>query len=104
MGENGAPRSATNEQRRAWAYLAGLIALVAATVIITAVATRGPGALDRAPGARSNYPFSPANLDSAASDLQRAVAQRVVPGAALAIGDRGRIVDLTGFGRVGWSD
>src|SRR4029453_8640511 len=39
---------------------------------------------------------------SATSDLRRAIDKRVIPGAALAIGRRGRTAELAGFGRVGW--
>ena len=101
MGEGGALGPAT-KGRWPWAWVVGLIGLVAAVLVVTIRATR-PEASKRARVTRSRgYLFSPENLDSASSDLRRAVSDRVVPGAALAIGDRTRIVELGGYGRVGW--
>jgi CubicO group peptidase (beta-lactamase class C family) len=50
----------------------------------------------------SDYLVSPENIDSANSDVQRLVANRVVPGAVVTIGDSERIVSSMGYGRVGW--
>jgi len=100
MGDAGSPLPATKGSR-ALVCVVGLIGLIAATTVITIVATKKHEASEPARVSR-RYPLSPANLDSASSDLQRAVSNRVVPGAALAIGDRARIVELAGYGRVGW--
>lgn len=106
MGLDEAPPQATKQQWT-WVWvLAGLIAVVAAIAVITTLATRKSSAPHRARGTRDaagNYFPSPADLDSAGSDVQRAVADKIVPGAALAIGDRTRTVELAGYGRVGWS-
>jgi len=48
------------------------------------------------------YLVSPAMMDSADAVVQRTVANRVVPGATVAIGERGRVIQMTGYGRVGW--
>ena len=101
MGEGGTPGPAT-KGRWTWAWVVGLIGLVAA-FLSSPFSRRGPTRRNVLRVTRSrSYVFSPENLDSASSDLQRAVSNRVVPGAALAIGDRTRIVELTGYGRVGW--
>ncbi len=95
----------TTTGRWTWAWVVGLIVgLVSVTTVITVLSTRrlAPRHV-HAHTASGEYLFSPQNLDSASSDLQRAVANRVVPGAALAIGEKGRIVELSGYGRVGWS-
>ena len=107
MGPDEAPQPAT-KSRRTWAWvLAGLIGFVAAVVVIASLATRrsdAPHRVRRARGSSASYFPSPADLDSASSDVKRAVAERVVPGAALAIGERTRTVELAGYGRVGWSE
>lgn len=61
----------------------------------TPVTALGPG--------DSAYYISAAQMDSADAVLRATVAARVIPGAALAIGDRGRILQLTSYGRVGWT-
>lgn len=50
----------------------------------------------------SDFVVAPEDIDSATSDLQKAVTDRVVPGAVLAIGDSDHLVQTTGYGRVGW--
>src|SRR4051812_33113971 len=106
MGQDEAPQPAT-KRRKTWAWvLAGLIGFVAAIVLIVTLVTRrsdAPHRARRTHGSSGTYFPSPADLDSASNDVQRAVADRVVPGAALAIGERTRTVELAGYGRVGWS-
>lgn len=50
----------------------------------------------------SEFVVAPEDIDSATSDLQKAVTDRVVPGAVLAIGDSDHVVQTAGYGRVGW--
>jgi CubicO group peptidase (beta-lactamase class C family) len=45
----------------------------------------------------------PAQMDSADAAVRRSVANRLVPGAAIAIGERDRMIQIAGYGRVGWS-
>lgn len=89
---------------RKWGWLIGLVSLVAAVTLATVVlwgrhersiAQVGRGALDR-------RLVSLENIDSAISDVQRAVTERIVPGAVVAIGNRAHIVETAGFGRMGW--
>lgn len=101
MPQGATPGPATSG-RQMWAWIGGLIGVVLAILVITILTRRRPGAPPRAAVARGDYRPSPANLDSASVDLQRAVSNRMIPGAALAIGDRSRIVELSGYGRVGW--
>jgi CubicO group peptidase (beta-lactamase class C family) len=105
--EHEAATRPTTKRQWAWAWVVGLIGLVAAVTIVAILATKKPKASVRARSVRSPsraFLFSPANLDSASGELQRAVSDRVVPGAALAIGARARTVELVGYGRIGWSE
>ena len=90
-------------------WVVGLIGVIVAIAVITIVATKNHESvatknhqLSQHGRGSGDYLSSPADLDSASSDVRRAVSDRVVPGAALAIGDRTHIVELAGYGRVGW--
>jgi CubicO group peptidase (beta-lactamase class C family) len=50
----------------------------------------------------AEFVVAPEDLDSATSDVQHAVVTKVVPGAAVAIGDSGHVAQSVGYGRVGW--
>ncbi len=93
--------------RWTWAWVCGLIVfLIAATATITwrATSSFSRHQIHRHYGAAGDALFDPANnLDSASDDLRRAVADRVIPGAALAIGEHQHILEVSGYGRVGWS-
>jgi CubicO group peptidase (beta-lactamase class C family) len=87
--------------------LGGTVVLAAQT-IISAMSALSP---TERPGPNVNYVrrstvadyvVDPEDIDSATSDLQQAVTDRVVPGAVLAIGDSDHIVQTAGYGRVGW--
>ncbi|HVX41921.1 MAG TPA: serine hydrolase domain-containing protein [Gemmatimonadaceae bacterium] len=85
--------------------VAGTIGMVAetATMAVGAIAARHAVARSRyAAGARSEYLISPEQMDSAVAAVEQAVDERVVPGAAVAIGDRSRILAVRAFGRIGW--
>ena len=88
--------------------LGGAIILVSQTAAVAVAAfdataaRQRSGLLRRTTTETADYLVSPANIDSANTDVQRLVASRVVPGAVLAIGDSDRIVETAGYGRVGW--
>lgn len=84
---------------------AGAIGMAAETCMM-AVAALSAGRAPAAHRAASNDDFliSPERMDSAVAAVQEAVSARIVPGAAVAIGDRARILAIRGFGRVGWRD
>src|SRR5258708_1847564 len=103
--ERAAPAKSGEPAPRTWKWLIGLgsvVVLVVAIIVLWAHHNRlAARAARRAFG---QYLVAPDNIDSATSDLRRAVAQRVIPGAVLAVGKRGRIVETAGFGRGGWKD
>lgn len=82
-------------------WLIGTLSVVVASLLVWIIvrATRTPG---EAQGRLSDYVVSPESIDSANADLERAVAARQIPGATLAIGNRARIIETRGYGRVGW--
>lgn len=92
--------------------LVGLLGLGGTALLVSELARVAPEAFRaRLPrptaalvrGARvGDYLLTPDNIDSAKIDVAQLVAARVVPGAVLAIGDSGRVVETAGFGRVGW--
>jgi CubicO group peptidase (beta-lactamase class C family) len=88
--------------------LGGAVMLVVETAAVAAPAfdlTRARqhfGVARRTVTENADYLVSPQNIDSATTDVERSVAQRVVPGAVIAIGDSGRILETVGYGRVGW--
>lgn len=91
----------------AWAWICALIFfLVGATTALTMRATRRLSGhhVHVAYDTTASSLFSLVNLDSASDDLRKAVDDRIVPGAALAIGEHGQILGLSGYGRVGWKD
>ena len=89
-----------------WKWLIALVAaaLVCTTVVLLTRHERSTTHAARRASRGSQYLVAPDDIDSATSDLRRAVDQRVIPGAALAIGRRGRTVEIAGFGRVGWKE
>jgi CubicO group peptidase (beta-lactamase class C family) len=88
--------------------LGGAILLVYQTALVATTAfdlTKVRQALrsgHRTPAETADYLVSPESIDSATTDVWRAVSSRVVPGAVLAIGDSDRILETAGYGRVGW--
>ena len=87
--------------RKVW--LIGSFSVVLASLLVWLIVRRH-GKTGEAHGRLSDYVISPANIDSANTDVQRAVAERDIPGATLAIGNRGRILETRGYGRVGWKE
>src|SRR5262245_6192451 len=94
------------ERLQKWKWPVGLVgvalAIALATILLSARHERA--AAHAARRASGQYLVAPDDIDSATTDLQRAVAKRIIPGAALAIGRRGRTVETAGFGRVGWKE
>ena len=105
MGEPGAEGwwatwSRALRSRNAW--LLGTLGLPFALAIAVGIRLSRPHHTRNATRAVSrDYVVSPTSIDSAKIDVQRAVANGVVPGAVLAIGERGRILEMTGYGHVG---
>lgn len=78
------------------------IVLAASSGLTSRVAAASPPISALGPGDSARY-ISVAQMDSADAVLRATVAARVIPGAALAIGQRGHILQLAGYGRVGWT-
>jgi CubicO group peptidase (beta-lactamase class C family) len=95
-----APDQDLQRKRTLLAGALGLAALVVAAAILDW--KHHQASFGRRPRAAYRGLLSPEHIDSATAELRRAVTDRVVPGAALAIGGHGRIAELAGFGRVGW--
>ena len=116
MGQESAPERALKLSRAAgsvmvWLVgllgLGGAILLVSETVVVATAAfdaatSREQARLGRPLPETEDFVVAPADIDSANTDLMRAVSSRVVPGAVLAIGDSGHVVETAGYGRVGW--
>lgn len=88
--------------RRNKAWSIGAAGLVAAALILTLVLVMRRHGVERE--AAGEYVVAPVSIDSANTALARAVGERVVPGAAIAIGRRDQILKTAGYGRVGWKD
>src|SRR5262249_5680191 len=94
--------------------LVGLLGLGGTVLLVVEMAVTGAAAFRATPAHQpalvarrtatetTDYLVSPQNIDSAKIDVERAVASRRVPGAVLAVGDRGHILQMAGYGRVGW--
>lgn len=95
--------------------LVGLLSFGGVVMLVSVIASVAPAAFHaqlpkersaagrRAIGAASgDFLLSPDDIDSASTDVQELVAERVVPGAVLAIGDSDHVVHTVGYGRVGW--
>ncbi len=100
--ERAPPQRSTEPAPRKWKWLIGLGGVV--VLVVAIVILRDHHERSAARRVSGRYLVAPDNIDSATSDLRRAVSERVIPGAVLAIGERGRIVETAGFGRVGWND
>lgn len=89
-------------------WLMGVLALAGAGLLATeTVVVAGPALhahTHAAPRSHRHLLVSPAQMDSAEAVVARTVDERTIPGAALAIGVRGRILGVTSYGRIGWSD
>ncbi len=84
---------------------AGMVGMVAETAITAAAVFTAHGARTGAPrhaAAHNDFLIPPDRMDSAIDAVEQAVQARVVPGAAVAIGDRSRILAIRSFGRIGW--
>ena len=94
--------------------LIGAFALAGAIILVVEIASMAGSAFDVRPSLRvrrlaavarhQNDLISPVQMDSADADVREVVSRRVIPGATLAIGTRGKVVQLAGYGRVGWFD
>jgi len=87
--------------------LGGTVVLASQTIIsamdaLTVAQRRTPNVNYVGRETLSEFVVAPEDIDSATSDLQQAVTDRVVPGAVLAIGDSDHVVQTAGYGRVGW--
>ncbi len=95
-----------------WGMVAvvGGLAMVGTVLFVIAIAHAAAGALTAHVDTQTPVPavahqdilIPPAQMDSADAAVQRSVADHLVPGATLAVGERDHIVQLTGYGRVGW--
>ena len=87
--------------------LAGTIAFVSETVmaasraLVSQLPTRA--AVRRPQTYHEDYLISPVRVDSADAVLQQAVAAKLVPGATIAIGEHDTVLEVAGYGRIGWS-
>ena len=83
--------------------VAGTVGMVAETAMMAAAAlgSAHPPASHRA-AHHDDFLISPDQMDSAIAAVAQAVANRVVPGASVAIGERAQILATRGFGRIGW--
>jgi len=115
MGQAGARAKSRFSRAVGWAMVAlvGMLGLGGAVILVYETASVATAAFDisrvrqalrfgRRPQETADYVVSPESIDSARTDVFRAVYSRVVPGAVLAIGDSDRILETTGYGRVGW--
>jgi CubicO group peptidase (beta-lactamase class C family) len=87
-----------------WKWLIALVAVALVCTTIFFVTRRKRPKPRAAHRAHAQYLVAPDNIDSAMSDLRRAVDEGVIPGAALAIGRHGRTAETASFGRVGWKE
>ena len=93
-------------------WLLGGLAFAGAVMLVVEIATMAGPAFVARPSLRrqqrlvmarhQNDLISPVQMDSADADVRDVVSHRVIPGATLAIGTRGKVVQLAGYGRVGW--
>ena len=87
--------------RTTW-WLIGSLGVVFASLLVWFLVRATPPSAERKQQRARRYVVAPENIDSANAELARVVAAREIPGATLAIGNRGRILETRGYGRVGW--
>lgn len=83
--------------------IVGVGAMVTETVCVAIPALRSHAAESGGDVVARPFVISPAQMDSAESVVDDAVASRKMPGAAFAIGLRGRVLEERSVGRIGWS-
>jgi CubicO group peptidase (beta-lactamase class C family) len=86
------------------------LAIAGTAMFVSAIADAGSMAfrahieprVNQAAVAHQDFLIAPAQMDSAGAAVKRAVENHLAPGATLAVGRHDRIVQLDGYGRVGW--